>query len=189
MDLAGFILTGGKSSRMGRNKAFLTYSGRTLLDRISAAAAAAAGSVTLIGDPAIYAHSGLAVIPDRFPESGPLAGIEAALAATSAEWNLIVACDMPGMEPEFLAGLCEAAERLPEGTECLVPKTPDGRIHPLCAVYRRRCLEPVRTALTRGECKVTTLVESLRVHYWPVDDLQNVNTPLEWSRFLESRPA
>jgi molybdenum cofactor guanylyltransferase len=189
MDWAGFILAGGKSSRMGSNKAFLAYSGRTLLSRTAEAVAAAAGSVTLIGDPGIYNGLGFAVIPDRVPESGPLAGIEAALTATRAAWNLIVACDMPGMEPEFLAGLREAAERLPQGFDCVVPITRDLRIHPLCAAYRRRCLEPVRSALTRGERKVTAVVESLRVHRWPVEQLQNVNTPLEWSRFLESQPA
>lgn len=189
MRWAGFVLTGGKSSRMGCNKALLIYSGHTLLEHTAIAVAAVAGSVTLIGHPATYAHLGLAVLPDRFPESGPLAGIEAALAHTNTDWNLIVACDMPGMEPEFLTGLCEAAERLPQGTDCVVPTTPDGRKHPLCAAYRRRCLEPVRTALIRGDRKVTAVVESLAASCYPVHHLQNVNTPVEWSTFLESRPA
>lgn len=189
MDWAGFILTGGKSSRMGRDKAFLVYSGSTLLNRTANAVARVTGSVTLMGDPSTYGNLGFPVIPDRFSQSGPLAGMEAALTVTAAEWNLIVACDMPGMEPEFLAGLCEAAQTMPQDTDCLVPKTADGRIHPLCAAYRRRCLEPVRASLIRGERKVTAVVESLQSHYWPVERLQNVNTPLDWSRFIESQSA
>ncbi|MCU1263411.1 MAG: molybdenum cofactor guanylyltransferase [Bryobacterales bacterium] len=188
IDWAGFVLTGGKSTRMGQNKAFLSYSGRTLLERISEAVAAAAGSATLVGDPGIYGQFGLPVLRDRFPESGPLAGIEAALGSTTAEWNLIVAVDMPGVSAEFLSALCQAAGE----TDCLVPTTLDGRKHPLCAGYHRRCLEPVRAALLRGERKVTAVVESLNVRYWPADELsliQNVNTPLDWSKFLESQPA
>lgn len=180
---------------MGRNKALLSYSGRTLLDRISEQVAAAAGSVVLVGDPRLSECLAFPVIADNFPGSGPLAGIEAALAATAAEWNLMVACDMPNVSAAFLAGLRQAAAG--DFTEsaahkCVIPRTPDGRIHPLCAAYRRDCLETVRRALNGGERKVATVVSGLNPVYWPAHNfthLQNVNTPLEWSRFIESQPA
>src|SRR6058998_1400393 len=94
---AGFVLVGGRSSRMGRDKACLPLQGRTLLEHVAAAVAAAAGSVTLVGSPERYQNLGFRVIADSLPGCGPLGGIHTALGASPADWNLIVACDMPGI--------------------------------------------------------------------------------------------
>src|SRR5712691_8368629 len=99
---AGFVLVGGKSSRMGRDKANLPFEGRTLVERVAAAVADAAGSVTLVGPPGRYESLGLPVIADLEPDLGPLGGIHAALSATSAAWNLIAACDLPAVSGPFL---------------------------------------------------------------------------------------
>src|SRR5690349_10891900 len=98
MQTAGFVLAGGASSRMGTNKAFLLFQGRTLLDIAISAVRDAAGNVSLIGPPDLYHHLGLPVTPDLRPNSGPLAGIETALthaAASGSAWTLVTACDMP----------------------------------------------------------------------------------------------
>ena len=94
--MAGFVLVGGNSTRMGRDKAQLPLHGRTLVEHIAGAVAEAAGSVTLIGAPERYPDLGIRMLPDSRPGAGPLGGICTALASTDAEWNLIVACDMPG---------------------------------------------------------------------------------------------
>lgn len=175
---------------MGRNKAFLAWSGGTLLEHVAGAVTAAVGSVTLVGDPAVYGELGFPVCSDRIPGSGPLAGIEAALTAGS-EWNLLAACDMPGIDASFLRRLKEAAESLTElpNRAVVCALSPDGRLHPLCAAYHQSCLAPVREALEGGERRVFTALERLNIHSITSDCTQNVNTPFEWSSFLESRPA
>src|SRR5579883_1837815 len=107
MATAGYVLAGGASSRMGRNKAFLISRDRTLLEIAAEAVLEAAGSVTIIGPPEIYRQFPYPVIPDlrtgAIPALGPLAGIETALSHTVAAWNLVVACDMPAVNPRALA--------------------------------------------------------------------------------------
>src|SRR5271165_4394157 len=128
---AGWILAGGRSSRMGVDKALLEIDGQPLVSRVAREAAKVCAPVSLVGDPAVYGHLGFPVIPDRFPGRGPLAGIEAALGATEADWNLLLACDMPALETAVLESLFAA------GGDCALPRYPDGTVEPLCAVYHR----------------------------------------------------
>src|SRR6202795_3081068 len=90
---AGFILTGGKSSRMGVDKAFLEFRGLTLLARALATMRGVCDEVTIVGNVAKFASYGSAV-EDLYPGCGPLAGIHAALLSSAAEWNLVMAVDM-----------------------------------------------------------------------------------------------
>jgi molybdenum cofactor guanylyltransferase len=176
------VLAGGKSSRMGRDKALLPFRGGALAGHVAATVAAAAGSVVLIGDPQKYAHLGYAVLPDRRPGAGPVGGIESALSYTAADWNLVLACDMPAMPAEFLRGLMDAAERA--GADALVPAGPTGRLEPLSAVYHRRCRETLCRALDAGVRKVTDALAGLEVARFAVDNaacFENLNTPEEWA--------
>ena len=103
---AGFVLVGGNSSRMGRDKAGLPLLGRTLVEHVAAAVAEAAGSVTLIGPPGRYSSLDFPIIADWRPGLGPLGGIHTALTHSPAVWNLIAACDLPqisGEETEWTA--------------------------------------------------------------------------------------
>jgi molybdopterin-guanine dinucleotide biosynthesis protein A len=190
MTQAGYVLAGGNSSRMGTDKALLERNGITMAQQVAESVRRAAGSVTLIGDPARYGALGLRTIPDHRTGCGPLGGIEAALMDSVADWNLIVACDMPSLSPGLLTDLCAEAARLDSGADCLIPRGPDGGPQPLCGVYRGACLGAVSTALDRGVRKVLDLVASLRVHFRDVhepDLFQNLNTPLDWTRYLGGR--
>lgn len=182
MSKAGFVLTGGKSTRMGRDKALLPFRGGALAGHVAATVAAAAGSVVLIGDPQKYGHLGYAVLPDRSPGEGPVGGIESALSYTAADWNLVLACDMPSISAQFLRGLLDAAGRL--NADALLPAGPSGRLEPLSAVYHRRCLAKLRAALRAGVRKVTDALAGLEVARWTVDDaacFENLNTPEQWA--------
>ena len=187
----GFVLTGGRSSRMGRDKALLpvvgstaggsTAGGRTLVEQIAARVRAAAGFVTLIGAPERYGSLGLPVAADLIEECGPIGGIYTALKISSAPWNLIVACDMPAVSTGFLAALLAAAREA--DPDCFVPETASS-LHPLCAVYHRRALATVQSAIDHKSFKMHDLLRSFRTVAWPVADpslLENVNTPIEWS--------
>ena len=178
------MLTGGKSSRMGEDKALLPFRGGVLAGHVAATVSAAAGSAVLIGNPQKYGHLGYLVVPDRRPGAGPAGGIESALSYTIADWNLLVACDMPGISAKFLRGLLDAAERLQ--ADALVPAGPSGRLDPLSAVYHRRCLDTLRGALEAGVRKVTDALAGLEVARWAVDDracFENLNTPEEWASY------
>jgi molybdopterin-guanine dinucleotide biosynthesis protein A len=184
MKRAGFVLVGGASTRMGRDKALLPYRGATLVRHVAALVEAAAGSVTLVGSRDGHAGLGYPLIPDNFPGCGPLAGLQAALAASPAEWNLVVACDMPVLTVDLLARLLEAAAA--SGADALVPVSPGGRPEPLCAVYRRELARPLALALARGVRKVSEALAGLRVALWPVSDperFENLNTPEDWARY------
>ena len=159
-----------------------------MASHVAAIVAAAAGSATLIGDPQKYGCLGYPVLPDRRPGAGPAGGIESALSYSAADWNLILACDMPAISTGFLRGLLDAAERL--NADALLPAGLDGRLEPLSAVYHRRCLEALRQALEEGVRKVTDALAGLEVARLAVDDaacFENLNTPEEWARYHDAR--
>ena len=167
---------------MGRDKALLSFQGVPLVARVAEVVARAAGSAVVIGDPGKYSGLGYAVVPDRRQGLGPLAGIEAALDFSTADWNLVLACDMPDVSAAFLRALLETAAA--SDTDVLLPAGPSGQPEPLSAVYHRRCLPAIVAALDAGTRKITDALASLRVAQLPVIDdshFQNLNTPEEWA--------
>ncbi|HUI57121.1 MAG TPA: molybdenum cofactor guanylyltransferase [Bryobacteraceae bacterium] len=179
---AGYVLVGGLSSRMGRDKALLPYRGRTLVESVVQAVTLAAGSATLVGNGQQYTDLGYPIIPDLYPGEGPLGGILTALADTAADWNLITACDMPALGSDFLRGLMDAAEQ--SGGDALIPAGPSGLLEPLCAVYHRRTARGLETAFGQGIRRVAAALARVRAITYPVPEgtpFQNVNTPEDWA--------
>ncbi len=192
----GFILAGGKSSRMGTDKAFLDFDGETLLDRALGAMGAVCDRVAIVGDPAKFtkyasaetgSKSGLRyqrAVPDTFPECGPLGGIHAALTHSDAELNLILAVDMPFVSPQLLAFLFTAAEA--GDAVITVPRSGKG-LQPLCAVYRREFSAVAERALRAGKYKVDAAFSKVSIRIIEESELEeagfsersffNVNTP------------
>jgi len=169
---------------MGRDKALLPFRGGNLAGFVARAVADAAGTAVLVGDPARYPEFPHPVIPDCYPGEGPLGGILTALRHTTAEWNLIVACDMPGLDPKFLAGLLATAEQL--GADAMIPVGEAGIPEPLCAVYHRRALAPLEEAFQSGQRKIMAAVAQLDCRRLPVGEMavfQNVNTPEDWASY------
>ena len=172
------MLVGGRSRRMGRDKALLPFRGGTLAAALADSVRKAAGDAVLVGNPAIGG------IPDLYPGEGPLGGILTALHHTSAEWNLIVACDMPRVTADLLRRLLNRAEAA--GCDVLLPHSPRGRPEPLCAVYRRSARESIEMRFRTGVRKVTMALEELDVCHLEVTEavpFQNVNTPEDWSEY------
>ena len=170
---------------MGADKARSQSDGRALALRVADEAAKVCGSVSLVGDPGLYADLGLPVIADHFPGHGPLAGMETALSATQCEANLILACDMPAVRASVFEELFAA------GGDCAVPLHDNGQTEPLCAVYQRRCHPVIMKALEQGIRKVTDGLRlfarhGLAIRYVQVSDLAlfaNLNTPEDWRRY------
>lgn len=178
---AGFVLAGGRSSRMGRDKALMPWKGSTLIESVAREVLNAAGNVTLIGSPERYGNLGFPVICDKIEGCGPLGGLHAALSVTTAEWNVLVACDMPAVTRELLEELLGAAEA--SGADALVPQTPGG-LEPLCAVYHVRLLSAVESAIHSKLLKMHDFVSKIDARRWPVPDsglFRNLNTPQQLS--------
>jgi molybdopterin-guanine dinucleotide biosynthesis protein A len=177
---AGFVLTGGASSRMGCNKALLPFRGGTLAAHIASELALVCDEIASIGASDI----GVPVLPDRYPGEGPLGGILTALQNTKALRSLVVACDMPGVDHTLFGEIFEAAER--SGSACLLPVGPEGRRQPLCAVYHRDTLPLLQNAFDRGVRKVTDALAGLDICEWrvPGGNFTNVNTPDEWASWI-----
>lgn len=176
---AGFVLTGGRSSRMGQDKATLPWGGATLVEHVAASVRTAASQVTLVGAPERYTHLGIAAVSDRYRDCGPLGGICTALEITSADWNLIVACDMPGVTADFLSGLFQPAEAA--GVDCVIPES--NGLHPLCAVYHRRVGPVAKRRILSKSFKMHDFVASLQTLKFPSPAafLENINTPQDWT--------
>ncbi len=169
---------------MGRNKAYLTVGGQPLAARTADLVKSAAGAAALVGDPELYSALGHRVVPDLYPGEGPLGGILSALADTQAEWNLMVACDMPGLTAAFLKALLDFAES--KQLKIVVPAGNDALWEPLCAVYHESVRETLQRAFAAGTRKITAAFGSIPVGIYPVTEmahLKNLNTPEDWAGY------
>ena len=159
-NVEGFVLAGGRSSRMGRDKALLEIGGQTLLARAVELLQSIAVRVSIIGDRERYRSFGVPTNPDRVPDSGPVGGIVTALAHSKSEWSLVIGCDMPYISAAFLKSLCDRAENAPSGIQGVVPESSRG-LEPLCAVYRKSAAPAFESALAERKLKLTTVVASV----------------------------
>jgi len=181
---AGFVLTGGKSSRMGADKAFLPFRGKPMLEHTLNIVSRVCSSVVIVGEVAKFGRFGT-VVEDVFAGCGPLAGIHAGLISSAAELNLFLGVDMPFVSEELLAFLFSVAEQS-EAT-VIVPKTT--RLQPLCGVYRRSFAGIAERALQAGKYKVDAAFAGVPVRVIDAQELTkagfseqhffNVNSPAE----------
>jgi molybdopterin-guanine dinucleotide biosynthesis protein A len=192
--VAAFILAGGKSTRMGADKAFLPMNGRTLLAHALETAHTLTNSVFIVGDPAKFAGFG-PTIPDIFPDTGPLGGIHAALAADKAEFNLMLGVDMPLMSGSLLSYLVQQAQA--SSAMVTIPYIA-GFLQPLCAVYRKDFAAVAEHALRAANYKIDPLFRTLEIRQIADSELQekgfserlfaNVNTAEEYRTLFSSHP-
>jgi molybdenum cofactor guanylyltransferase len=193
--VTGFVLAGGKSSRMGQDKAFLQLERRTLLAHALELAQAVTENAWIVGSAEKFGAFG-SVLEDRYPGCGPLAGIQAALAATLTELNLITAVDMPFLELDFLKYLIAQARE--NQAVVVVPKA-GGRLQPLCAIYRKDFSEIAERSLRVGKNKVDSLLlevqtlvidqAELERNGFTEDMFRNLNTEKDWQEAKQKLSA
>jgi len=178
------ILAGGQARRFGgRDKSELRVGGRRILERQLHELRQLTDDILLVGARPHEEVAGIHHVTDRVPDSGPLGGLDAALAVARDDRLIVVACDMPLITATFLEHLIG----LSDPVDAVVPRTERG-YHPLCAVYRRSCHPVVIRRLVERRLKMLELFEDLKVHVVERDDLSmfggerllaNVNTPDE----------
>jgi molybdopterin-guanine dinucleotide biosynthesis protein A len=173
-EYAAIVLAGGKSTRLGRDKAsepvlgvaMLQWVVRRLEGLVSQLVVVKARGQSL---PEVDCAVDLVVVEDEYPESGPLGGLYSGLAAMRHDAAIAVACDMPLLRPALVAELL----RLAEDHDVVVPIS-DDYAQPLCAVYKRSCLEAIRRRLAGGAFKLMGFFEDVDVLEVP---------PSTWRRF------
>lgn len=190
LDVEGFILVGGASSRMGSNKAQLAFGSQTGVQRIAAALAALTDRVRVVGSADALTDSGFENVPDLLERWGALGGIHSALGACRSTWAIIVACDLPLVTSDLFIRLWEVNSKM---FDAVVPIQPDRRPQPLCAIYRRETIVAEITRLVaEGEHMPRALLAQVRTRWVAFSELAgipgaehfflNVNTPEDYER-------
>ncbi len=185
--LTGAILVGGDSTRMGRDKATMPWQGRTMLEHVHDIIAPLCTEILLITrrdrqpDSLGAIPAGCRVVSDMMEGRGPLVGIHAALTASRHDRVLVVACDMPWLVSGLLVAMAAG-----EQGDVVIPRTAQGW-EPLHAIYHRRCLTAMETALAQGSQPVPSFFADVQVTIWDTErcrvhdpegrSFRNANTP------------
>jgi molybdenum cofactor guanylyltransferase len=184
-DVSVFVLAGGKSTRMGTDKAFVVLDGQIFLAKALELARGVSPDVRIVGDATTF-RAFAPVVEDIFRDCGPLGGIHAALRATRTELNLMLAVDSPFVTRELLEFLVDRAR---DSRAIVTVPQCEGRLQPLCAVYRREFADVAEKSLRAGRFKIGALFEQqialvigeseLQAAGFPAAMFGNLNTPEE----------
>ncbi|MCF6154119.1 MAG: molybdenum cofactor guanylyltransferase [Candidatus Brocadia sp.] len=191
--MTAIILAGGKSRRMGFNKAFLTYGDKTFIEHQIARLRRIFDEIILsANDVSIYNHLNLPVVSDIMPERGPLSGICAGLMRSSSFHSFVIACDMPFIHEKIILYLRERID----GYDVVVPQTSRG-LEPLHAFYSKKCIQPMYRCLNEGRLRIIDFFSEVKVKI--VDEqefkeldtstqpLVNLNTPEEYHKYCDHK--
>jgi molybdopterin-guanine dinucleotide biosynthesis protein A len=189
-DATGFITAGGRSSRMGIDKAWLEIEGQSLIERTLASVRAVTSSVAIIANTEGYGSLGVPVFVDSHQGVGPLEAVRVALSNTETNRVLLVACDLPFLTPELFSFLLS----IPSKNQAVVPLSADNQIEPLCAIYCKNSLHAVETLIEQGERKMAKLFEKVPTRFVEFKEIreldganlffENINTPEDHNRAL-----
>lgn len=183
------ILTGGKSRRMGENKAFLTYNGNSFIENRLQEFRAYEERIIVTNDVEAYKFDNILTIKDIYEDKGPLCGIYTGLEKATNEVCGVVAVDSPFITSECMDYLIEKACHY----DAVVPSL-EGRLYPLCAAYNKSALATIREAILADERKVQKVLESLDVKKIEEEELKrfgepqkllrNINTPVDYLKII-----
>jgi molybdopterin-guanine dinucleotide biosynthesis protein A len=186
VSIAGVILAGGESRRMGRTKGLLPIGSATLIETVLARVREACGIVLLVTNtPEMYRQLEIPMVSDALPDRRSLVGIYTGLLRVDGP-AFVCACDMPFLNPALIRHL----GTLLRGVDAVIPRH-GGEYEPLHAVYTPACLDPIRRCLARGD-RNTGFLRDVRVRVVEGDEIRrfdpdlrsfiNINTPEDYAR-------
>ncbi|MBA3858713.1 MAG: molybdenum cofactor guanylyltransferase [Cyanobacteria bacterium PR.3.49] len=190
LPVTGLILSGGKSKRMGRPKAFLPFEGSTVIGHIVSEIKDLFSEVFIVANEVeSFEDLGVDVVKDILPHRGPLGGILSGLMTSSNHYAFVMACDMPLIDKRLVRELVSRRQ----DNDVVVLSHPQG-IEPLFGVYSKNCIKPLEESLFAGNLSVQDFLSGLKagVYEWmperqDADALPpffNINTPQDYSRVI-----
>jgi molybdopterin-guanine dinucleotide biosynthesis protein A len=182
------VMAGGKSSRMGTDKAFVPLLGKPLIEHVlERIGGIGQEEIIITNQPEDYEHLNRPMFQDIIPKSGPLGGLHTALVHANYPYILVTACDMPWLNRSLLEYMVSLRHR----AQAIVPRWHDFP-EPLHAVYSKSCLVPIEEQLTSGSFKMISFYEDIEVHFLDEDEIarfdpqgrsfSNINTPDDLAR-------
>lgn len=184
--ITGIILAGGKSSRMKHEKAFLKLGAKTIIEElISRLKKNFCKLIIIANDTRKYMEFGLEMASDILPEKGPLGGIYTALVKSDSFYNFVFACDMPFINQDLIRYMLKECR----GYDITIADY-NGRLQPLCAIYSKNCIEPIKKQLEKNELKIRDFFDYVKVRKISKEEItkfdsgglsfSNINTPEEY---------
>lgn len=199
--VSGIILAGGKSRRMGRDKAFLEFNGQLLIERVIERVSHVCADVTIVAnDVPAYTRFGLPVISDIFPGKGSLGGLYSGLLHAQRDYALAVACDMPFLNEMLLRYLISLAPQY----DIVIPRAhdPSSRkpasypfqplakeqdLHPMHAVYSKRCVPIIEQRLRADDLRLIGFLDQVRTRFVEPAEIDGID-PKHLSFFNANTP-
>lgn len=160
--MTGSILAGGKSRRMGFDKAFIKVGGRSVIERSVGLFREVFEDVNIIAnDVLIYEGLGVRVISDLIKGAGSLGGVYTAVFHSASDFTFVAACDMPCLDKETIKKMIDSLKGRSSSYGAVVPFI-DGKFHPMHALYSKKCLKQIETMIKDGNLRITDLFEKVR---------------------------
>ena len=152
-NINGYILAGGKSSRMGTDKGLLKFNGKPIIQIIVEQLQPAVSNAIIVSKNKAYKKFGLEVIPDLINDKGPAGGIHAALSHTDSDKIFVVSCDMPNITTNAIQYIVEQSFH----SQITLPLN-DGKVEPLFGIYAKTCLPLWQQLIEQGKIKLQEMV-------------------------------
>ena len=189
MKIGCVILAGGKSSRMGEDKATLKYKGKSFIEVIAEKLDFFEEKVIARGNNSdLMMDDGWSVIPDEYPEHGPLGGLHATLKKCKSDAMFVVSCDMPLITKKLVKKICDIFATTSK-VDAVIVVTSDGKIHPLCGIYRKEQYTSMEEKLLQNNNRIMAILEEKNIKYVELDEedsrcLENINTKDDYKAII-----
>jgi molybdopterin-guanine dinucleotide biosynthesis protein A len=178
MTITGIIIAGGKSTRMGKDKAFIKYNGKMLIEYAVSVITPIVNSIIISSNNSQNIKN-FNIVSDIYKNTGPIAGIYSCIKASQTFANIVVPCDTPFVSTGLLKMLITEFQKN-KNIDAVVPRLPDGKIEPLIAVYTKNILSETKKAIENKDYKLVNLLSNINTKYFDITDTEqfkNINTP------------
>ncbi len=172
--ITGIVIAGGKSSRMGQDKATIKYKGIRLIDYAINILQKYTQNI-LISSNNHISNIKHTVIPDKYKNIGPISGLYSCLKASKTELNIIIPCDVPDLNHRLYKILIENSKNV----DAVIPRLPNGKLEPLIGCYKKAILPIIKNCINQNDYKLVNLLLKIKVKYIEIDDIEqfkNINT-------------
>lgn len=172
--ISAFIIAGGKSERLGQDKACVLLTGEPLIQWVFRSVRPFFGRVFIVTrTPRVFhflKEQGAEILPDLLPEVHSLGGLYSALSQSGTEYSFICPCDTPFLQPLLLKEL-RAASSGYDATVCRI----NGQIEPLCGIYHKKCISPIEEMLKTGNLRIQDLFSRIRARFLSELEVDELN--------------